>query len=339
MVGSGITVLICSYNGAARIGETLQHLACQALSGVPWEVIVVDNASTDDTLERAASIWQQLNTGIPLTILYQPVTGKSNALDLGFERAQHPYVLICDDDNWLAPDYLHTAFCIMNENPPIGVLGGRGEAVFESPPPAWFPHFEQYYAVGPQYPQSGDVTAGKGIIWGAGAVVRKEAYDKLKASGYQRFLTWQNAGKLSRSEDGEFCLAIRLAGYRIWYDDRLRYRHWMEAGRLNWGYLMQLVKDGGQVKPVFDLYRQVADQLHGPVPTSWFRLALRRSLNRNFLKSVWLLLAETDKQGNRQYQARLFRLYDTLSLFYWRGKYDALSTQLVALKKNMRQSV
>jgi hypothetical protein len=54
----GVSVVICSYNGALRLATVLSHLAAQeAGAGTPWEVIVVDNASTDGTADTARRCW------------------------------------------------------------------------------------------------------------------------------------------------------------------------------------------------------------------------------------------------------------------------------------------
>src|SRR6185437_5482655 len=54
----GVSVVICTYNGAARLPRTLAHLAAQENTGaIAWEVLVVDNASTDDTAEVARRCW------------------------------------------------------------------------------------------------------------------------------------------------------------------------------------------------------------------------------------------------------------------------------------------
>ncbi len=47
MSDAGVSVLLCSHNGAARLPGTLAHLRAQAgLADIPWEVVVVDNASS-----------------------------------------------------------------------------------------------------------------------------------------------------------------------------------------------------------------------------------------------------------------------------------------------------
>ncbi|RYE89380.1 MAG: glycosyltransferase family 2 protein, partial [Cytophagaceae bacterium] len=130
--GPGITVLICTYNGAAVLPPTLEHLAAQQVPpGLNWEVLLVSNASTDDTLAMAPRLWAELGSPAPLRVLNEPRPGKHFALPLGFAEAYYPYICIVDDDNWLAPDYLGTALEIMEANPEIGALGGVPEAVCE----------------------------------------------------------------------------------------------------------------------------------------------------------------------------------------------------------------
>ena len=48
-MASGISVIICCYNSSLRLDETLKHLINQKTHGFNWELIVVDNASTDNT--------------------------------------------------------------------------------------------------------------------------------------------------------------------------------------------------------------------------------------------------------------------------------------------------
>jgi len=50
----GVSVIICCYNSVKRLPVTLAHLKSQVVFGqIPWEVIVIDNASTDRTAEVA----------------------------------------------------------------------------------------------------------------------------------------------------------------------------------------------------------------------------------------------------------------------------------------------
>src|SRR5690606_30759578 len=101
----GISVIICTYNGAERIVPTLKALQSQILDPtIQVEVILVNNRSTDTTIEVAQTTWG--NFPIPLLIEFEAEAGVSRARRKGIEVAQYEYILFCDDDNHLFQDYL-----------------------------------------------------------------------------------------------------------------------------------------------------------------------------------------------------------------------------------------
>ncbi len=241
--GRGISVLICGYNSAARLPATLAALGrLQApTGGYGVEVLVIDNASTDDTALVAGQVLAGLAGGgrdwhLAYQVLTEPQPGKSYALALGLAQARYEYVCIVDDDNWLAPDYLNRAWAVLEANPTIGALGGVGEPVCEVAPPAWFPEFAIDYAAAPQALKSGDVTQSNRYLYGAGMVLRKQAWMEVSEQDFSSLLTEVRGNKPS-GEDNEMCYALTLGGYRIWYDEGLRFRHLIPAQRLTWQYL------------------------------------------------------------------------------------------------------
>lgn len=238
---NGLTFLICTHNGARRLPETLRHLAAQQpVVGLPWEVLLISNASTDDTLIVAPQLWSSLDAPVPLRLLEEPIPGKENALIRGFNEALYECISIVDDDNWLFPDYLAQAAQLMVAHPEIGILGALAHGAFEVQPPAWFKQFEAVYAVGPQAAHKGPLTAPGAYLYGAGSVVRRSAWLHLRANDFI-FTTSTKRGKIIVSgEDVELGDALRLAGYQLWYDDRLQLQHFMYKERLTWEYLLRI---------------------------------------------------------------------------------------------------
>lgn len=241
---AGVSVVICCYNSAARLPETLRHLARQNVpASIPWEVIVVvDKASTDDTSAVTARIWQEAGAPAPLRLLEESKPGKTPALETGFVAANYSVLIIVDDDNWLNPDYLERAFNLMQEHPEVGAIGGKITAAFEVGPPAWFQQFHSAYAVGAQGKNSGDITAYKPHVAGAGMVVRKSAYEMLKQRGYRPLLSGGRRGNLTAGDDLELCYALVLSGHRIWYDEVLCLSHFMPKGRLTQSHLLEMMR-------------------------------------------------------------------------------------------------
>ena len=235
----GVTVALCCHNSASLLPETLRHLAIQDVPDeVPWEVVVVDNASTDATDRIAEEEWSKSGSHVPLRVVEEPKPGIVAARNRAFEVAQYEFVLFCDDDNWLQQDYVRTVYDVMSGNQRIGALGGVGEPVFGTSEPSWFWNNRQYYAVGRQSEQSGDVTDRKGYVYGAGFVIRNVAWQEVKAAGFTGLLHDLRRG----SNDIELCSLARIAGYRVWYEDSLRFRHYLTPERLTWSYFLRLTE-------------------------------------------------------------------------------------------------
>jgi glycosyltransferase involved in cell wall biosynthesis len=319
----GISVLICTYNGAKNITATLDHLARQQVArGVALEVLLVDNASTDNTGAVAQQYWNHLRAPYPLRVIREPRTGKNNAMDSGLAKAGYEYLLICDDDNWLEAHYVQRAFDIMHSDPAIGMLGGRGIPVFEGNKPVWFDAFENYYAVGRQNAVSGEVTTSKGFLWGAGTVLNRAAYRKLLKAGFRRVITYEEYPRIARGEDVELCLAVRLAGYKIWYDEQLVFSHYISASKLSWSYLTRLVKEGAAMGVILQPYRRL---LKNP--------AVGLPAGETWLKGVLRHLYGGIAYRNWKYMLPAFRQPGQTESLKWLSEWQQLKAMLTFNKK------
>jgi glycosyltransferase involved in cell wall biosynthesis len=280
----GVTVVVCTYNGAALIPKTLEHIAQQRVNpGIPWEVVVIDNASTDNTSSVVLEEWEKYDYPAPLKLLYQPRQGLTFARIMALEESRYEFVLFCDDDNWLNQDYVNTAYELMIQHPRIGVLGGLGELVYEKDPPEWTQAFRMF-GNGPQEKSSGKVK--RNIVYGAGCVLRRSALKRILNAGYKPFLTDRSANNLSSGGDYEICYVLSLIGYDIWYDERLHFKHYMPKERCEWKYYERFFIQGAQCNEVLIPYEIIIN--YGVQSISTFYLKLLRS----FLYSVkqWNIL-------------------------------------------------
>ncbi len=260
---NGVSVIVCTYNGADRLADTIRHLALQKVDkNLLWEVILVDNASTDNSKEVTINEWKKHNCKANLIIVDQPEPGKQLALEKGYEVAKYEYLVTCDDDNWLEENFVQLTYEIMSKHENIGALGGPNEALCEVKPPEWFKYFQRDYAAGPQLDihtgkiSEGNITYKRGQVWGAGMVVRKKAWDKLIADGFRTSMSCRKGAELSSGGDSEACYALVLAGWDIWYDPRLKLKHCMPAGRLDWNYLVRLFVGFGVATVGLGLYEK-----------------------------------------------------------------------------------
>nr|WP_246455988.1 glycosyltransferase [Ruficoccus amylovorans] len=247
----GISVVICCYNSRSRLPQTLRHLQDQqGTDGLEWEVIVIDNASTDDTASVAVETWER-NPVAPLRVVSEPQPGLSHARARGASEAALPIVALVDDDNWTPPHWLATVARIFRDNPMVGVVGGPTTEACETTPPDWFAQFKGHYAVYELASPGGIVEK---YVCGAGLCFRKEAWETLRAEGFEPELSDRKGKELTSGGDAELCAALRLSGWKIWYDPALLIRHFIPAGRLNWDYLTRLNSGFGAQSVYLDAY-------------------------------------------------------------------------------------
>jgi glycosyltransferase involved in cell wall biosynthesis len=225
----GVSVVICVYNGAVRLPATLEHLKKQrGCDDLKWEVLIVDNASTDGTAEVARRCWAA-ESSATMRIIRESRLGLTYARECALEHASYELVSFIDDDNWVSETWVRRVVEAMTAHPEAAAIGGYCAAVPEITPPQWFARFKNYYAIGPDYDRGAEVP----MLWGAGLNLRKSAWRGLRAGGF-RFLT------TTQCEDQEICLAARLAGWKLRFDPELRLQHFIPAGRLTWDYFRAL---------------------------------------------------------------------------------------------------
>ena len=246
---SDISVVICCHNSARVLPATLAHLANQAVRpSVQWEVLIVDNASTDGTAE-AAKLWPAGK--VPLRVVCEPKLGLAYARERGIKDARGAIVSFVDDDNWLCRDWVQTVYDVMTAHPEVGALGGIVEPEFETARPPWFPPVAYLYATGPEGEPSGDVT-GVHMLCGAGLSVRRSALADIKTKGFRSIAVGRQGSGLGAGEDSEMTYCLRLAGWRMWIDPRLRIKHFLPVRRLNWNYARRLAYGSAFATPERD---------------------------------------------------------------------------------------
>jgi glycosyltransferase involved in cell wall biosynthesis len=255
----GISVIICTYNGSKRIQFTLEALAKQITdTDINYEIIVVDNASTDNTVQLVNDYWIKTDSPIPLRIISEPEPGKANALITGFNEASYELMLVCDDDNWLQPEYLKTVLEIYNSNPDIGLLGGYGQAYFNpGEKPEWFEKWQNCYVCGKHHKKNGLLDNKDFSIWGAGSVLRKTMWNHLYNNGF-RFHNSISKGK-AMSEDAELSMLITFTGHSLYFDERLYFTHDLSGGRINWKNLLTQQALNGKTNAILYIYQLVYD--------------------------------------------------------------------------------
>ena len=129
-----VAVIVPTFNRAASLGRLLDSLCAQRVEGVRYEVLIVDNGSTDRTLDVATAY----AAACPFVrCLSEARAGASNARNRGILSAHARILAFIDDDIVAAPDWVDRIVRTFDRHPEIHCLGGRVEPRWPRTPPTW----------------------------------------------------------------------------------------------------------------------------------------------------------------------------------------------------------
>ena len=242
----GISVIICCYNSAWVIARTLEGLKKQSFSSpIPYEIILVDNCCTDNTVEIAKDTMR--DSGIEFQIIKEQKPGLVYARRRGIREAKYGYTIYCDDDNILCPTYVSTMANILATKPDVGAAGGKGVAEFCAEPAEIVNENLGCYAIGSQLEN-------EDWLFGAGLAVRTDVvrniYDNQRC-----YMMGRQGQKLLSGDDSELVMSIVLRGYRIFATDEITFTHVLKAERLTEEYFHRLHKGLMLPQPAFSVMR------------------------------------------------------------------------------------
>lgn len=244
----GISIIICCYNSAWIIQRTLDALKAQRFSHpIPYEIVLVDNCCTDDTVAVARDTMNE--NDINFRIVRENNPGLANARRKGIKEVKYEYVLYCDDDNLLCPDYVATMVNIMDNNSNVGAVGGKGMAEFQTEPAEIVKKNIGCYAVGSQLNH-------KDWLFGAGLASRTELVREVY-SNQKCYLIGRKGKKLLSGDDSELVMSMVLRGYQVFATDDVSYIHVLKANRLTEAYFHKLYEGLVLPLPVFEVFRSV----------------------------------------------------------------------------------
>ncbi|HXF24245.1 MAG TPA: glycosyltransferase [Gemmatimonadaceae bacterium] len=129
-----ISVVVCTFNRGAMLRPALESLASQTTDSSRFEVILVDNNSTDDTRDI---IDEFIGGRENWFYVFEPRQGLSYARNTGVAHARAPIVAFTDDDVRVAPDWLAQIERSLEEHPEVDFVGGKVHPRWGSRPPAW----------------------------------------------------------------------------------------------------------------------------------------------------------------------------------------------------------
>lgn len=228
-----ISVIVATFNGAPTLERMLSGLMDVKVPTRAWEIIAVDNGSTDRTPE----ILRAFEGRLPLHYLRHPQRGKNRALNAALGVARGSLLAFTDDDVLVDADWLTVLEQAAAMHAGYDIFGGAITPHWESIPPDWIlrqvPIGITYGLTDETLPQ-GDIFPG--LVWGANMMVRRTVFD---AGLRFNEAVGPSAGQYVMGSETEFNLRAAAAGHKCRFVPQARVRHIIRSHQLDRRWVLQ----------------------------------------------------------------------------------------------------
>jgi glycosyltransferase involved in cell wall biosynthesis len=283
-----VSILICTHNRCRTLKLALESLArLDVPDDSPWEVVVVDNASTDATPEVVKDFARRAPA--PVRYLREDRLGKSNALNSGVAQCRGEFIAFTDDDARPRPDWLRRLGEVFARQRADWVFG-RVLPFWEGGCPRWFSEkLSGSFALLDYGPRAFVVENREQAFAGVNCACRREALSTL---GEYRVDMGPTGVKEVGGEDTDMFRRALARGMRVVYSPDVVVEHLIGRARATKGHERRKAWQGGQ-----HAYKFVGEDYAGVpwllgVPRFYYRRAAG-----NLATYLWNLLRRDPKEA------------------------------------------
>jgi GT2 family glycosyltransferase len=238
-----ISIILCTHDRAAFLERCL--LALVPAPGTPddWEIVVVANACSDDTVARVAALAGRF--GGALRTIEEPTPGLSLARNVGAAAAKGKYLVYLDDDAVPGIGWLDAHRKYFLRHPSVLAGGGPIDPDWGSldRPAYWRPEFEVNRA-SLRFPDAPDYFPEGHLPFGANMFLQADAFKSM--GGFDRSLG-MNGKRLGLAEETEWFLRLKRTGARIGYVADAPVSHWVNPRDITRSGLLRRAFEAGIV--------------------------------------------------------------------------------------------
>ena len=238
-----VSIIICSYNRSSYIGEALDSLYRQSSGLDVFEVIVVDNNSTDDT-EQVYTNWRAAHLEGSFTYTTEMKQGASYARNNGAVIAKGDWLCFMDDDAVATPDYVKNILNHIKVNPTIVGFGGRIIPKYIPSEPKWMSYYVSSLVGNFDYaPIACPFEYGKYPLE-SNMIVRKSVFEQV--GGFNIALPGVVGTLRIGGEGKDLYFKVMALGHTIYYDPSICVQHVVEVKKLTSEYMYRVASGVGR---------------------------------------------------------------------------------------------
>ncbi|MDE5610745.1 MAG: glycosyltransferase [Odoribacter sp.] len=231
-----ISVIICTYNRDKFIYRTLEHIACNGFPADSYEIILIDNNSTDQTAtecRRFSDHFPEVN----FHYFIETQQGLSFARNRGIQEAQGDILLFLDDDAFMQKDYLHRLSGYLKSYPDAVAFGGKITPLYESGKvPEWMSKWTYSWVSAINKGTNVCLFEGNSYPIGANMGFRRAS---IPQEGFNTALG-RNKGNLMGGEEKDIFNRMKARNARIYYFPDIEVLHVIPEKRTTREYIKQM---------------------------------------------------------------------------------------------------
>jgi glycosyltransferase involved in cell wall biosynthesis len=233
-----ISVVVCTFNRAGLLTECLSHLATLDFPVAQFEILVVDNASTDETAAVIAEYIKRF-PNIVIRYVYEATPGLSHARNRGLREAAGEYVAFIDDDGLAAPEWL-TEITLTFQTCQADAVGGEVTLLFREKPPYWLTsRFHGWLSVFHPARSTPYPVSGRPFPVGCNIAFRRQLL--LDLGEFDPRLGRKGTALLAGEETALFTLMLQ-AGKKLFIAPKASVRHIVDRDRMTRRYFSRIQK-------------------------------------------------------------------------------------------------
>ncbi len=221
-----ISAVICTHNGSKTLSRAIDSLIRQHLHADSFEILIIDNGSTDPTRDIAYGF----DTVKNLRYIFEPELGLSVARNTGWKNAEGEYVAYLDDDAIACSDWLEKILAAFHSVPHAGAVGGRVEPVWETDPPQWIDNITGRFLSLLDWSEAPMVLDDSKYLVGTNIAFPRTLLERF--SGFPTDLGRKGASLIS-NEEIELIEKIKKENHVVYYDPAISVKHLIDSSRLH----------------------------------------------------------------------------------------------------------
>ncbi|MDR2890277.1 MAG: glycosyltransferase [Alistipes sp.] len=236
-----ISIIIATYNRGERLLRTLRSVVSQTLPAEEWEVVAVNNNSTDDTAEVFARFATE-HPGFNLRMVFEPKQGLSHARNCGIAAARGEIIAIIDDDEEVNAEFAASYVDFFARHPEVPMAGGGVVPVYETDRPRWMSRFTERPIAGTLDLGPREKPFAKGYPAGGNMAVRRAAFERL---GVFDTSLGRTGAALIGGEEKELFMRVVADGGSAWWVPGAVINHIIPPSKLTSDYFRRLSRGVG----------------------------------------------------------------------------------------------